>query len=186
VSNRLRCVPRLVDLAHPRMAARTSTTRDLLPRRRHLARGAFTLAEGLIASVVLAIAVAGIATMVSAAAAQASAVRQDAVALGLARELLELTAGVPFAIGPKPGFIGGNTDFTTYDDIRDFDGYTDSITAADTGLVFARSITVGTDAGPLTNPTDVRVVTITISSPRGRQIKLSRFVTIADSTREGT
>lgn len=139
----------------------------------------------MIASVVLAIGVVGIATMVSSAAAQAAAVRQDAVALSLARELLELTAGVGFAVGPQAGFNGGNTDFTTYDDLRDFDGYADSVTEANTGLSFARDVTVSTDAGSLTNVADVRVVKVTVSPPRGRTITLSRFVTVADTTREG-
>ncbi len=154
--------------------------------RRFLVRGAFTLVEGLIATVVLAIGVVGIATMVSSAAAQASVVRQEAIALSLARELSELTAGVPFASGPQAGFTGGNADPASYDDIHDFTGFTDIFVVPGTGLSFVRAVDVTADAGAYSDVTDTRVVTISITPPRGRAVQLSRFVTTADTTREGT
>ncbi len=160
------------------------------PARRPISSRAFTLAEGLIATTILSIATVGILTLVSSAAAQAQAVREDTTALSLARELLELTAGAPFATSATvTGFSGGNTNASTYDDIRDFNNYTDTVTPGDAtaGDVrpYARLVTVSTTGGP-SNTTDFRVVSVTVTPPSGRTITLTRLVSAAEPTRAGT
>jgi type II secretory pathway pseudopilin PulG len=154
-------------------------------------RRAFTLAESLIAAAVLAIATIGVITLVNSAAAQANAVRQDTTALSLARELLEMTAAVSFAqpFPDGPGFDDGNVDPTTYDDVLDFNGYTDRVTpgSGEAGDVraYERTVAVSLTAGP-TSSSNCRLVTVTVTPPRGRPVALHRLITVAEPTREGT
>jgi Tfp pilus assembly protein PilV len=161
---------------------------------RHTARSAFTLIEATIASVVLATSVVGLLTMVTAASSSAGVAQQDATALSLARELMELTAAVPFA-KPAPdaaGFVQGNLNPSTYDDVRDFAGYTDEVvssatvgstsTTAGDGRTYQRRITVVQNAWG-TTPADFMLVTVTVTPPHGRDVTLRRLVSLADVSR---
>src|SRR5436190_12254159 len=93
------------------------------------ARG-FTLAESLIASVVLALAVVSIATGVSASFQQAGLLNESSTALELGRQLLEEIAAKPF-VDPRDGSTtlgpeSGETSRSLYDNADDYNGFTDS------------------------------------------------------------
>lgn len=94
------------------------------------ARGArgFTLAESLIASVVLAIAVVGVATTIAASHQQTGSVEQSSAAVAAARQLMEEIAAKPLvaaAADATPGYKGGQANRAMYDTINDYDGYAD-------------------------------------------------------------
>src|SRR4051812_39517922 len=90
----------------------------------------FTLAEALIASVILAVAVVGLAGVMGATSSGSRATDADANALGVARRLMEEILGRPFdppAAGDHVGWKNGNRLSDTYDDIADYDGYFDDV-----------------------------------------------------------
>src|SRR5215813_12309896 len=93
------------------------------------ARG-FTLAEGLIAAVVLAAAVAGIVGPISAAYQQTRALEEASIATSLARQLLDEIVAKPF-VDPSDysTTLGPEADEVTrsaYDNVDDYNGYHDS------------------------------------------------------------
>jgi hypothetical protein len=119
-------------------------------------------------------------------------VRQDATALSLARDLMELTTGAPFAPSAAHlGFSSGNSDATTYDDIDDFNGYTDSIstavavgqTTAGDARTYTRLVEITANAWSV-SPGDFKRVTVTVTPQKGRPVTLSRLVSCADPERE--
>jgi len=160
----------------------------------------FTLAEAMLASVVLAIAVVGISQLTSASYQQSEALRQDTRAVSLARELIEEIAGKPFADpnpvsgeeyhpGPDTGETYGNR--ATYDNVDDYDGFTDSTNAGAMKTVsgqaldfkvteyFSRAVKVEyrtAPAGPAGNG-DFALVTVTVTTAKGRTVQLSRLFT---------
>jgi prepilin-type N-terminal cleavage/methylation domain-containing protein len=94
-----------------------------------LPRG-FTLAESLIASVVLAIAVVGVSGALIAAQKQSQAQEDDAVAVTLARQLLEEIASYPLKF--PDGSTGATgwptlTNKSSFDTVDDFNGYRDLV-----------------------------------------------------------
>jgi prepilin-type N-terminal cleavage/methylation domain-containing protein len=173
--------------------------RALFHSRPLLARPGFTLAESLIASVVLAIAVIGISTSLSAAYKQNSVTGDSGVALGLARELMEEVTALPF--DPPSGSTNQPgwptiTDRTQYDTIDDFNGYTDTSNAIHTwegssvdagnGTTFTRLVTVTPNALPtgLTGTaSDFEMVTVTVTSPAGDSYSISQLCTRANVER---
>ena len=160
---------------------------------RRRSRG-YTLAESLIASVVLAAAVVGIAGTLS-ASYQQSAVRGNLnTALILAQQLMEEIAAkpvdVPSGQTDKPGWSQGQTDRTQYDNITDYDGYTDtsdSVKAWDGSTVdlgeggsYTRTVTVTQNALPsgLTGTaSDFYLVTVTVTMPHNQSTSVSQLFT---------
>jgi len=113
------------------MARLTRATRrtDFVRNNQGPASG-FTLAEALIASVILAVAVVGLAGVMGATFSGSRATDADANALGVARRLMEEILGLPFdppAAGDHVGWKNGNRLSDTYDDIADYDGYFDDV-----------------------------------------------------------
>src|SRR5262249_17062838 len=103
-------------------------TRNTDPLRR---RGAFTLAESLLAAVVLAIAVVGISSALMASQQQSRAMADDAIAVTLAPQPMEEIAAVPVVLSDgTTGASGWPTDTTRahYDTVNDFNGYRDQLT----------------------------------------------------------
>jgi hypothetical protein len=105
---------------------------------------------------------------------------------------MELTAGAPFTpSATEPGYSGGNSDATTYDDIDDFNGYTDAVsteqvigqTTAGDARTYTRTIEITPNAWSVA-PGDCKRVTVTVTPPSGRPVTLSRLVTAADPERE--
>src|SRR5688500_16844146 len=129
---------------------------------RALRAGGYTLAESMIASVVLAVAVVGIAGTLAASYQQDTVRGNTTTALNLAQQLMEEIAAkpieLPAAQTDKPGWPQGQTDRRQYDTIGDYAGYADfssTIQAADGSLVnlsnggsYQRSVSVQSGAVP--------------------------------------
>ena len=175
------------------------------------ARGGFTLAEALLASVVLAVAVLGISQLTGASSQQSEALRQDSRAVALARELMEEIASKPFTdpsiananeeyqLGPDTGETSSRS---TWDNVDDYHNFTDQVsntgstlkTASGATVVdpskyatetFTRSVKVeyrtspsgsAVTAGP-TQPADFALVTVTVTTARGRPLVLTQMFT---------
>ena len=166
------------------MARRTRTTN----------RRAFTLAESLIASVVLAVSVVGIAGTLAASYQQDTVRGNTTTAVNLAQELMEEIAAKPVELASgvtnKPGWSSGQTDRRQYDTIDDYHGYTDlsgSIQTAggttlnlSSGGSYERSVTVTNNAVPsgLTGPaSDFVLVTVTVKMPHNQSTSVSQLFT---------
>jgi prepilin-type N-terminal cleavage/methylation domain-containing protein len=93
------------------------------PRRN---RGGFTLAESMIASVVLAIAVVAVSGAIVASQAQNTTQIEDTIALNLARQLMEEIVAVPLATADSSCWPN-LTDRSQYDRVNDLAGYTDIV-----------------------------------------------------------
>jgi prepilin-type N-terminal cleavage/methylation domain-containing protein len=161
-------------------------------RRGAAGRRGFTLAESLIASVVLAIAVVSIAGTLTATYQSMSSSSETSEAVAMAQQLIEEIAAKPFAVPSgevdNPGFPSGITDRSTYDSIDDYHGFTDtsaditkldgaSVTAG-SGGVFTRSVTITPGVLPTghTAPAaDFAMVAVTVTKPSGEAITISRL-----------
>jgi hypothetical protein len=156
-------------------------------------RGGFSVAEGLIASTILAVAVVGIAGPLGAASAQGRLVRERATALILARELMEEVAGKPLVDASGTAHLGpesGETSRSQYDSADDYDGYQDTThnmrdlsggsLSFGTGLgAFSRSVAVQyrtTMTGTATTSGDFGVVTVTVTTPNKLTVSLTRLL----------
>jgi prepilin-type N-terminal cleavage/methylation domain-containing protein len=105
-------------------------------------RRGFTLAESLLASVVLAIAVVAVSAAIIASQAQSQVQETSSIAVSLGHELMEEICQRPLTLPDNtPGWRGGVTNRSTYDTIDDYNGYTDTV-----GTYVARTTTasVGT------------------------------------------
>jgi Tfp pilus assembly protein PilV len=172
--------------------ARRSPTTNPPARRGALRPGGFTLAECLLASVFLAIAVVGLAGALSFAAGQDVQLDTDAAALSLARQLMEEVAARPFdapASNDHAGWSAANFDKSAYDNVADYDGYTDTTTggastAQGTGavrqLTFTRTVGFAyrtTPAGAPAGSGNFGMVTVTVSADgAGTPVVLHRLV----------
>jgi type II secretory pathway pseudopilin PulG len=176
------------------LALRAGVARGLVPPRAGAARAGYTLAESLIASVVLAAAVVGISGTLTASYKQNAVRGNTTVSLALAQQLLEEIAARPVELPAgqtdKPGWAAGQTDRQQYDTIADYNGYTDlshSVVAADGSVLdlgdgdnYTRSVGVTTGAippGMTGNANDFVMVTITIQGPRGLKQQVSQLFT---------
>jgi len=155
-------------------------------------RRGFTLVESLIASVVLAVAVVGIAGTIAASYQQSKDQVSVAEATQLARQLIEEISARPFEVpagsaSNAVGWSGGNANRSLYDDVSDYDGYTDDSTAIaipgggtrsfGTAGPYTRSVSV--TSGPVpqghTAPAvDFKHVKVTVTRPRGPAITISK------------
>jgi prepilin-type N-terminal cleavage/methylation domain-containing protein len=148
----------------------------------------FTLAESLTASVVLAIAVVGISTSLSASYQQSAVQEDSATALDLARELMEEVSAKPFEVtGTNASGWPTVTDRTLYDTIDDYNGYTDnsstikmySGTTIDVGNggAFTRSVSVTNTVptGLTGTASDFAVVTVTVKTPHADAVTLTQL-----------
>lgn len=167
------------------------------PRAHHRHRG-FSVAEGLVASAVLAIAVVGIAGPLISASENSRVARQRTGALVAARQLMEeiaahpLCNGAPTPLGPT---LPAENTRAKYDTVGDYHGYHDttatvttldgSATAINTPqpVVYTRDVTVeyktwdattGTFS-PSANVTDFAVATVAVATPRGEVVRVSRL-----------
>jgi hypothetical protein len=162
------------------------------PPIQHRHRRAFGLAEALMASTVLAIAVVGIALQLSAAHQQAGAVREHNLSVLLAKQLLEEIAAKPLCdkgatchLGPE----SGETSRSQFDSADDYHKYTDDtqaikdLTGAEIpfgGLTFRREVSVEYRTSPAGAPEqagDFALVTVRVKAPGGYTAKISRLLT---------
>ncbi|HVT88407.1 MAG TPA: type II secretion system protein [Tepidisphaeraceae bacterium] len=153
-------------------------------------RRAFTLAESLAATIVLALAVVGVSGAIIASQQQIHAQEEDSVAAGLARQLMEDIAVLPINTSDATTGWPTTTDRTLYDSVIDYNGYTEvvsipihrSVTVADTGTFSSASpsstaITSGTPT--LGAQQYSRVVSVTYpTSIFGQTVSAGEFAVI--------
>jgi prepilin-type N-terminal cleavage/methylation domain-containing protein len=153
------------------------------------ARG-FTLIESLIATVVLAVAVVGIAGTLASTYQQQKDQVSAAEATQLARQMMEEISGKPFAppAGSNvAGWSSGNRNREQYDEIADYNGLADVSTSIKTlggdsqsvGSMgpYNRSVRVVTGPVPVghTAPAeDFKTVTITVTRPKASAIVITK------------
>jgi hypothetical protein len=151
------------------------------------------LAEGLVASTFLAIAVVGIAGPLGAAHEHANVLQERSAAIVLARQLLGEIASKPLLDGGTTCHLGpeaGETDHTKFDSADDYSGYTDStatmrdlsgaLVGFDTTNPYTRAVTVeyrSSIAGTATTSGDFALVTVTVTTPRKQVVKVSKLLT---------
>jgi prepilin-type N-terminal cleavage/methylation domain-containing protein len=163
-------------------------------------RRGFTLVESLIATVVLAVAVVGIAGTLAASYQQTREQISAAEATQLARQLMEEISARPFAVpagnpNNATGWSGGNYNRATYDDVQDYHGYTDDSTniktfdgasqSFGTAGPYVRTVEVATGAVPQGHappPAHFKRVTVTVTRPRSTPVVLSKVFTQANLT----
>src|SRR3954471_4242191 len=157
-------------------------------------RNAFTLAEALIAVMVLMVAVGGIMAPISASYQQTRTVKQTTTAISLAKQLLDEILSKPFVdpsdlsttLGPE----ADEPSRASFDNIDDYHGYHDttSSNAADamktaTGAaitwsgddVYSRNVTVeyrATRDGPAVASGDYLVVTVKVTMPHNHDVSV--------------
>jgi type II secretory pathway pseudopilin PulG len=161
-------------------------------------RRAFTLVEAMIASVVLAISVVGVVEALDCSSQQSMATDETAMTTGLGRQLLEEVAAKPFPIRgvtTSPGWLEGNTNRATYDDIFDYNGYTDTtpITALsgaviDPGGTYTRAVSVTQRMNPSDTPGagNFALITIRLTGPSGHTVVFSKLVANVTLSRAGS
>ncbi len=155
-------------------------------------RRGFTLVESMIASVVLAAAVVGIASLLTASAHQAMSHEETAMATALGRQLLEEIAAKPMmdpddytmTPGPESGEMG-RADFDNVDDYHGLSETGDSISLLGGGVLgvtsggYTRAVTVEYRASPngaAGEGDDFALVTVRVTTPSKKTFTLSRLV----------
>lgn len=147
----------------------------------------FTLAESLIASVVLVTAAVGVFETLTACAQQTRAFDFESAATGMGKSLMEEIAARGFdppATNDQPGaaYQNGVPDRSNYDDIADFAGYTDTVSADEVdaeglrlrSLTFGRVVSIqfrrspeGVGVSPRTSDAGFAMVTVAVVPPGG-------------------
>jgi Tfp pilus assembly protein PilV len=162
---------------------------------------AFTLAECLIASVVLAGAVIAISAALSAAYQQTGGQVQTSQAVTLAQQLMEEIASHPLRLpdgsGGHIGWADGCQDRRLYDTVDDYNGYMDDSAVMQTldgqtvsafdGASYIRSVSVTMGvrpAGHSAPPTgDTALVSVTVTPPAGQSVTIQKLVAATTLTR---
>jgi Tfp pilus assembly protein PilV len=154
-----------------------------------LSKPGFTLAESLIASVVLAIGVAAIAGVLAASSQQSKALDNGYDAYSAARVLMEEIAALPVTLpaGPKDtqGAPFENMDKSTYDTVDDFDGYSDTYpqpTTENAALPkYQRTVSIefrNSPTGPAVASGDFALITVEAASAQTKhRARIQRIVT---------
>jgi Tfp pilus assembly protein PilV len=162
--------------------------------RRSRRRGGFTLMEGLIASVVLAILVLGVCSTLGTSYQQAVIVKNNAAGIMLGRQLADEITSKPLA-DPSSGSttLGPGTGMTTrgtFTHVTNYSGYSDTSTSMPllaggtldvTGSdLYSRSVNVVVGAKPSIDTasptTDFAIVTVTVTGPDGQRVAIPKFV----------
>jgi type II secretory pathway pseudopilin PulG len=142
-------------------------------------RKAFTLAESLAASVILAVAVVGVSGALLSAQQQTRAGRESHVLTMLTRQLLERVTAMPLVLSNgttgAPGWPTV-TDASQYDTIDDFAGYQDQV---DASAAFEQSAT-DTSALVSSGAEPVSVDSTTLTAAAGHAC--TRTVTVSYPT----
>lgn len=157
----------------------------------------FTLIEGLLASIVLAVAVLGIVMSLSASYQASKNLQEAGIATSLSRQLLEEIASRPY-LDPTTQLIApaGNGNRASYTSLGQYQNYTDqsdsitmlngtSVPATASGI-YTRTISIDWRDDPDgTSPAannDMALVTVTITAPSGRVFTISKLFTAAALT----
>jgi Tfp pilus assembly protein PilV len=162
------------------------------------ARG-YSLPEAMIASVVLALCVVSVAGVLSASHQQSQYLSHESQAISLGRELIEDIAATPFNDpddaasrdrGPdNPAEAAGRSHFDNLDDFHAYTDTSDEIeslsgatvdASAGLGGTFTRTATVSyreVPAGPTTDDGQYALVTVTVTTPGGRDVTFHHLAT---------
>jgi Tfp pilus assembly protein PilV len=157
----------------------------------------FSVAEGLIASAVLAIAVVGVAGPLIAASEHARVARERTGGLAAARQLMEeisahpLCNGTPTSLGPT---LPAENTRAKYDTVGDYQGYHDTTATVTTldgsatvsgsqAVTYVRDVTVEYKTWDATtgtfsasaNVTDFAVATVAVTTPHKQVVRVSRL-----------
>jgi len=161
-------------------------------------RSGFTLAEGLLAVVVLAVAVGGIMGPISASYQQTRTVSETTTAVSLAQQLLDEILSKPIVdptdlsttLGPEADELSR----TAFDNIDDYHGYHDTTdwtksdamkTASGAAItwngtdVYSRSVQMeyrATPSGAALTSGDYLLISVTVTMPHGHQVSVQRMV----------
>lgn len=163
-----------------------------LTRLTRCGRGAFTLAESLIAATILAAAAVGIISPLTASHHQTETRQITTAELALGHELLEEIAARPL-LGSDglthQGPDSGQTTRDTFTSAGNYDGYTDttssmvmlddSSVALSLPAVFTRKVTVqflSSRTGPVAGSGDFAQVTVTVSATNEPTITLTKLL----------
>jgi prepilin-type N-terminal cleavage/methylation domain-containing protein len=154
-----------------------------------VARAGFTLVESMLAAVILSIAVIGLGGALAASSKQTTNSSGGSIAQSLANELMEEICGrafLPPASNDQPGYKAGNTDRSKYDNVADYDGYTDSSPfralngdVVNVGGSYTRSVAFeyrATPSGTAVPSGDFGMVTVTVMGAGGQSVRISRLV----------
>jgi prepilin-type N-terminal cleavage/methylation domain-containing protein len=143
----------------------------------------FSLAESLIASTVLAVAVVAVALTTGTAFQQDQALADAATAVSLGRELMEQIASKSFS---EIGSFNNYTDNTVARRMSPTAAIAAGTTAAAGGpgsAIYRRNVTVtyraSLDGSPTSNG-DYATVQVTVETPSGRKFEMSRLFTRLD------
>jgi Tfp pilus assembly protein PilV len=161
-------------------------------------RNGFTLPEALIAAVVLAAAVVGIAGTLSASYQQTVGQGESSKAMELCRELMEEIASkpmdAPLGTTDQQGFKNGVTNRSNYDTVDDYDGYTDTTTtggstqqmtnydgtAVDIGSGYTRKVTFLSGnympTGHTAPASDFTAVQVTVTTPHNMNVQTTQLL----------
>jgi Tfp pilus assembly protein PilV len=137
----------------------------------------------MIASVILAVAAVGIASMLLSAQQQQLTLQENSTAVLLARQLMEEISSKPF--GQSTPIVARTA--ITY--ANQYNGYTDTTSAISTlsgvslspgdGRLYTRNVTVASVTAPtgsLAPPGDLQLVTVTVTTPSGQTVALRRLI----------
>ena len=160
--------------------------------RRRAGRSAFTLAESLLASVVLAVSVIGIAGALMAGYGQTSAQQRYSTAVALARQLLEEIAAKPYLDPTNGSYVlgsaAGETTRATFNHVGNYHGYSDTTSSLSAlsgqslsigNGTYTRSVAVeyrGTPSGSAVSTGDFALITVTVRTPKNESVVLRRMV----------
>src|SRR5205814_6184451 len=141
--------------------------------------------------------VVGVAGVLTAASNGTRAMNDDLGAQSMARALLEEVAAKPFSApttGDQAGWSAGNTSRATYDNIADYNGYSDSTSSSASipaktlsgstisfgdGGTYTRSVAFeyrATPSGVAAGTGEFGMITVSVSSPNGHSLSLYRLV----------
>jgi Tfp pilus assembly protein PilV len=147
-------------------------------------RHGFLLFEAMIASVILAVAAVGIASLLLSAQQQQLTLQENSTAILLARQLMEEISSKPFG-SPTPIVARASMTYA-----NQYNGYTDttagittlggvSLTPGD-GRLYSRSVSVASATNPvgsLAPSGDLQIVTVTVTTPSGQAVSIRRLIT---------
>lgn len=149
-------------------------------------RSAFMLLEAMIASVILAVAAVSIINLLLSTQEQQQSIQEINTATMLAQQLMEEIAGKPLGAYPPAVTTGARAQFST---ANQYDQYTDS-TSASSGIkmisgatvpfpsmgTYTRSVSIIDAATAQANPHDIRIVTVTVTTPSLTHVSLSKWL----------
>jgi Tfp pilus assembly protein PilV len=177
---------------------RTQNVGRIRPPDRAEFRRGFTLAEALLAVMVLSIAVGAIMGPISASYSQTRTVTQTTTAISMAHQLLDEMLSRPLVdpsdLSTTPGPEANEPGRAAFDNIDDYHGYHDTTdsnaasamkTATGQTLswnstdVYSRDVTVeyrATRDGPAAASGDYLVIKVTVTMPHNHKVSVQRMV----------